>query len=214
MRRGDPEGFRSGMFRFGPLLGASAARRHRRPRPLRQASPVSLRVRRKRSGCLVLAGRPTLRHPEGEDVLAPWDVVCFPTGPRGAHAVRNDTDQTVRVLMWSTVRLPAATVYPDSDKIGIWTGQPRRRPHGAPHERRRLLGRRERPSADGEPRRPRRLASKRARQACGDGVQCPHVDEEVRPAHTPLQSTRAYQRVRALRDEHQRQTPGASSAGG
>ena len=24
--------------------------------------------------------------------------------------------------MWSTVKLPAATVYPDSDKIGIWTG--------------------------------------------------------------------------------------------
>jgi hypothetical protein len=24
--------------------------------------------------------------------------------------------------MWSTVVHPAATVYPDSDKIGIWTG--------------------------------------------------------------------------------------------
>ena len=24
--------------------------------------------------------------------------------------------------MWSTVVLPTATVYPDSDKIGIWTG--------------------------------------------------------------------------------------------
>ena len=25
-------------------------------------------------------------------------------------------------MMWSTVITPAATVYPDSDKIGIWTG--------------------------------------------------------------------------------------------
>ncbi len=24
--------------------------------------------------------------------------------------------------MYSTVKVPAATVYPDSDKIGIWTG--------------------------------------------------------------------------------------------
>jgi hypothetical protein len=24
--------------------------------------------------------------------------------------------------MWSTVVVPAATAYPDSDKVGIWTG--------------------------------------------------------------------------------------------
>jgi len=24
--------------------------------------------------------------------------------------------------MWSTVVFPAATAYPDSDKVGIWTG--------------------------------------------------------------------------------------------
>ena len=71
---------------------------------------------------LVLEGRPTLRHPEGESVLEPWDVVVFPTGPEGAHGVRNETDETARVLMASTVRHPAATVYPDSDKIAVWTG--------------------------------------------------------------------------------------------
>ena len=36
--------------------------------------------------------------------------------------MRNETDEPVRVLMYSTVKDPAATVYPDSDKIGIWTG--------------------------------------------------------------------------------------------
>ena len=71
---------------------------------------------------IVLVGRPTLRTPEGTETLEPWDVVFFPSGPDGAHAVRNDTDETVRVLMYSTVTHPAATVYPDSDKIGIWTG--------------------------------------------------------------------------------------------
>jgi hypothetical protein len=28
----------------------------------------------------------------------------------------------VRVLMFSTVKYPSATVYPDSGKIGVWTG--------------------------------------------------------------------------------------------
>ena len=50
------------------------------------------------------------------------DIACFPAGPEGAHAVRNDTDQTVRVLMFSNRSEPAASVYPDSGKVGIWTG--------------------------------------------------------------------------------------------
>jgi uncharacterized cupin superfamily protein len=71
---------------------------------------------------VVLEGRPTLRRSEGRERLAPWDVVCFPTGPEGAHGVRSETEQTVRVMMFSTVSNPAATVYPDSDKVAIWTG--------------------------------------------------------------------------------------------
>jgi uncharacterized cupin superfamily protein len=37
---------------------------------------------------LVVAGRPTLRDPEGEHELRRGDVVCFPEGPEGAHQVR------------------------------------------------------------------------------------------------------------------------------
>ena len=48
----------------------------------------------------------------------------FPPGPGGAHAVRNDSDATARVLMFSDVSKVAASVYPDSDKIAIWTGNP------------------------------------------------------------------------------------------
>jgi len=43
-------------------------------------------------------------------------------GPGGAHQVRNESEETVRVLMWSTVIVPTATAYPDSGKVGIWTG--------------------------------------------------------------------------------------------
>jgi uncharacterized cupin superfamily protein len=65
-----------------------------------------------------------VRHPEGTDQLEPWDIVFFPRGPEGAHRIENSTDETVRIFMYSNVMHPAATVYPDSDKIGIWTGNP------------------------------------------------------------------------------------------
>jgi len=67
---------------------------------------------------IVLVGRPTLRTPEGERELEPWDCAFFPTGEAGAHKVTNRTDATVRVCMWSN-RLPVSTsVYPDSEKLG------------------------------------------------------------------------------------------------
>ena len=50
------------------------------------------------------------------------DVVFFPPWPEGAHMVRNDTDSTARVLMFSNVSKVAATVYPDSDKISSSDG--------------------------------------------------------------------------------------------
>ncbi len=71
---------------------------------------------------LVIAGRPTLRAPDGEHELRPGDLVCFPEGPEGAHLVRNDTDEPIRVLIASTTGRPAAAVYPDSGKVGLWTG--------------------------------------------------------------------------------------------
>ena len=46
---------------------------------------------------LVLAGNPTLRHPDGSERLDPWDVVRFPKGPAGAHGIRNETDEPVRI---------------------------------------------------------------------------------------------------------------------
>jgi uncharacterized cupin superfamily protein len=62
-----------------------------------------------------------VRHPGGEDELAQGDVVCFPAGPEGAHKVTNRGNETVRVLMVSTRRLPAVVVYPDSNKLGAFT---------------------------------------------------------------------------------------------
>ena len=55
-------------------------------------------------------------------MLRAGDVVCFRQGPEGAHLVRNDTDEPVRVLIASTKSDTAVAVYPDSDKVGVWTG--------------------------------------------------------------------------------------------
>jgi uncharacterized cupin superfamily protein len=67
---------------------------------------------------IVVRGRPTLRTPDGEQELAEGDVVCFPRGPAGAHQVRNDTDEPLRVLMLSSRLWPEIVEYPDSEKVG------------------------------------------------------------------------------------------------
>ena len=69
---------------------------------------------------MVLIGRPTLRTPEGETVLMPGDVVCFPPGPEGAHRLDNRTGDAVRILLLSTMISPDMAVYPDSDKVGVF----------------------------------------------------------------------------------------------
>jgi uncharacterized cupin superfamily protein len=71
---------------------------------------------------LVVTGRPTLRTPEGESELEPGDAVCFSEGPEGAHKVTNGGEEASRVLMLSTKQRPDISVYPDSDKIGVYPG--------------------------------------------------------------------------------------------
>jgi uncharacterized cupin superfamily protein len=118
----DPEGFRSGMVRPGPWLGSDklGASVYELP-PGQSLCPYHYEYGEEEA-VLVLEGRPTLRDPEGEHQLAPWDLAWFPPGPSGAHELKNPTDETVRVFMFSTVAHPGATVYPDSKKIGMWTG--------------------------------------------------------------------------------------------
>jgi uncharacterized cupin superfamily protein len=121
----DPDGFRSGMARLGKLLGGaeeSGVTVYELP-PGQAVCPYHYEVGEE-EWLLVLEGEPTLRTPDGVERLGPWDVVFFEKGPSGAHGVHNETDETARVLMFSTVVVPTATVYPDSDKVGIWTGDP------------------------------------------------------------------------------------------
>ena len=118
----DPAGFRSGMARFGRDLGAgdTGATLYELP-PGEAVCPYHYEYGEE-EWALVLEGTPSLRTPDGTELLEPLDLVFFPKGPEGAHQIRNDGDTRARVLMWSTVVLPTATAYPDSDKVGVWTG--------------------------------------------------------------------------------------------
>jgi uncharacterized cupin superfamily protein len=118
----DPEGFRSGGARLGPQLGAKRTGASVYELPPGQAVCPYHYEYGEEEWVLVLEGRPSLRTPEGIEQLEPFDVAFFPTGPAGAHAIRNETDDRVRILMWSEVVYPTATAYPDSDKVGVWTG--------------------------------------------------------------------------------------------
>ena len=118
----DPAGFRSGMARFGHDFGAkdSGATLYEL-KPGEAVCPYHYEYGEE-EWALVVEGKPSVRTPDGTEELEPLDLVFFPKGPEGAHQIRNDGDTTVRVLMWSTVVLPTASVYPDSDKVGVWTG--------------------------------------------------------------------------------------------
>ena len=118
----DPSGFKAGMFRMGPDLGAeqTGTTLYELP-PGERLCPYHYEYGEE-EWLLVLDGRPWLRTPDGTEQLDRLDVAFFPKGAEGAHQIGNDTDDTVRVLMWSTMVYPSATCYPDSDKVGVWTG--------------------------------------------------------------------------------------------
>jgi uncharacterized cupin superfamily protein len=119
---GDPEGFRSGAFHMGPDAGAQRTGTSLYELPPGQSLCPYHYEYGEEEWVLALEGRPTVRTPEGTEQIEPREIVFFPTGPEGAHEIRNDTDETVRVLMWSNVVYPTATAYPDSDKVGLYTG--------------------------------------------------------------------------------------------
>ncbi|MGH2977664.1 MAG: cupin domain-containing protein [Gaiellaceae bacterium] len=68
---------------------------------------------------VVLRGRPTLRTPQGERVLAEGDVVTFPRGADGAKEIRNESDEVARILIVSTNAVPDVSEYPDAGKVGM-----------------------------------------------------------------------------------------------
>lgn len=72
---------------------------------------------------LVVSGSVAVRAPDGEHTLAAGALVRFPAGPRGAHKIMNRSDSPARTLLLSIDHGPAVSVYPDSNKVGLWPGE-------------------------------------------------------------------------------------------
>ena len=120
---GDPPGYEVPYLRIGPLIGASALgmtvyelNEGNSICPYHWESPEE-------EWLIVLEGTPTLRDPEGEHELATGDLVCFAPGPEGAHKVTNRAAGRALVAMLSTKAKTSMAVYPDSDKVGIFSSE-------------------------------------------------------------------------------------------
>ena len=117
-----PEGFRRNSTRVGAAFSAARTGLSVYELPPGQAVSPYHYEEPEEEWLLVVSGTPTLRRPDGEEQLEPWDVVFFPSGPAGAHLVRNNSESTARVAMFSSHGAAVgAVVYPDSDMIWAWT---------------------------------------------------------------------------------------------
>jgi uncharacterized cupin superfamily protein len=120
----DPDPFRAGVVRVGKRAGG------------RELSVKVYEIPPGQSLCpyhyeyveewlIVLDGAVVARVPDGEHRLERGDTVCYPPGPDGAHRISNAGSEAAHILMFSSAAEPAVAVYPDSDKIGVWPGNPK-----------------------------------------------------------------------------------------
>jgi uncharacterized cupin superfamily protein len=114
---GDPSGFETRYRQLGPLLGGELlGGTVYEFDPGERNAPYHYEIGNEE--CLiVLAGTPTLRHPQGRDVLEVGDMVMFADGEDGAHQLINESAAVTRVLILSSMREPSACAYPDSGKL-------------------------------------------------------------------------------------------------
>jgi uncharacterized cupin superfamily protein len=117
----DPAGYRSGVADISKVVGGKALTTKVYELPAGE-SVCPYHYEYEEEWLLVLSGSVLVRTPEREDELAAGEVLCFPSGPAGAHKATNCGDAPARIVMFSSAREPAVAVYPDSDKIGVWPG--------------------------------------------------------------------------------------------
>jgi uncharacterized cupin superfamily protein len=117
---GDPEGYHTAYARLGQALGAAmlGGTIYELP-PGQSICPYHYECGEE-EWLIVLTGRATLRTPQGEQELGTWDCAFFPAGETGAHKVTNNTDEPIRVCIWSNRDPVGVSVYPDSNKVGAW----------------------------------------------------------------------------------------------
>lgn len=116
----DPPGYGTSYLRVAPLLGAQKIAFNVFELPPGQSVCPYHYECGEEEWIVVLSGRPTVRTPEGEQELGPWDCVFCPPGEAGAHKVTNHGAEPARIVIWSDRTTPGTSVYPDSGKVGAW----------------------------------------------------------------------------------------------
>ena len=116
----DPPGYAADFVRTAPLVGAAKLALNVVELPPGQSVCPYHYESGEEEWIVVLTGRPTVRTPEGERELAPWDCVFCPAGEEGAHKVTNLTDAPSRIFIWSNHLSVSTAVYPDSKMVGAW----------------------------------------------------------------------------------------------
>jgi uncharacterized cupin superfamily protein len=120
----DPDGYRCGEGPFGKLAGGKELAVRLFELPSGQTL-CPYHYEYVEEWLLVMVGEVQVRTPAGVAPARAGDVVCFPAGADGAHSVWNDRDEVARVVMFSATTEPSVAVYPDGDKVGVWTGDAR-----------------------------------------------------------------------------------------
>ncbi len=115
-----PDGYKGGEVPFGSAAGGKdlSVRLYELP-PGEHLCPYHYEY--VEEWLLVMTGDVRVRAPQGTSSATAGELVCFPAGPDGAHQVWNEADAAARVVMFSVATVPEVCVYPDSDKIGVWT---------------------------------------------------------------------------------------------
>jgi uncharacterized cupin superfamily protein len=116
----DPEGYSSGYVKLAAVIGGKTMAGTLYDLPPGNSN-CPFHYESDEEWLLVLDGTLTVRTADGEEDLHRGDLVCFPAGPDGVHKLTNRGTENVRMLIVSTANLPAVAVYPDSDKIGVFT---------------------------------------------------------------------------------------------
>jgi uncharacterized cupin superfamily protein len=119
----EPNGYRSGAANVSQTVGSDALAVKVYELPTGE-SVCPYHYEYEEEWLLVLGGTVVVRTPDHEEELTCGEIVCFPPGPAGAHKVINRSEASARLLMFSSARQPVVAVYPDSDKIGVWPGNP------------------------------------------------------------------------------------------
>ena len=69
----------------------------------------------------IISGEGILRTPNGERKVSAGDLLFFPTGAEGAHKLTNSSETEPLVYIdFDVVHDVDITIYPDSEKIGVW----------------------------------------------------------------------------------------------